>query len=292
MSKQGRELASTAVNAMDAARTSLENASSAAGQVDSLLRKVDADLVELPRLAARVTSADQPQRYLKDAQGYADEINSRLRNAQEAVGEVEETLNRTGRPFEATRSLLEQLDDLQTKEAAEAAKQSDDRGQESTRSGEQVTAEVEAPVSTKPLWDRLANLEQAVAGANEAVEPTRQRLRAAREAIQKLRSASVGYDGRDQSAALIRGAYTGVNDAVVQRPGSHSDPGTSPSEPPQATKAARELMTAFRAGTNPPLPATQSSQPAPAEDPRKAWSAGKPMRSPGKEKPSSNLDRY
>ncbi|MEV5962982.1 hypothetical protein AB0L70_14535 [Kribbella sp. NPDC051952] len=273
--KQAHALAEKTANAMEMVRNSLRTAADRTRAVDGHLSKIRRDLAELPDQARRMRSSDSPRTHLLDAQSYGDEIHRQLGYAQDALTEVHELMSRANGPLAHAKGFLQELETL---EAAETAR----KAAVQRESDEQT--ESKPPVTAKSLGERLTKLEATVNVTKNAVEPAIAELQNAANSLQKLRGASVGFEDRQTTSALIDRVGDTVKNDLKQVPATLPNAGPAEAEADRATRAAKDLEKHFKAGLNPTAPAAQKQ--VTAEDPRVAWSAGKDLT-----KDRGNLDR-
>jgi chromosome segregation ATPase len=231
--EQAALLAEQAANALAAARTSLSIAADVTDEVDSVLRRSENDIYELPTQARLVRDTDDPQRHLRNAQGAAEEIERRLRNGQAGLVDVRDHLDQGARALDAGRQILTELEQLP---------------------GQQGEA-------TDRLRSRLDGLGRAVRDAGEGVEQAGKRLAAARRNIEPLIYQTSRIDDPHRTAAVIGDAGANVQNDVmaVQRrlAGLREDFDTARPNTAAAAQQGAELAMVVRAATN---PATASPQ--------------------------------
>jgi chromosome segregation ATPase len=244
--EQAALLAEQAANALAAARTSLSIAADVTDEVDSVLRRSENDIYELPTQARLVRDTDDPQRHLRNAQGAAEDIERRLRNGQAGLVDVRDHLDQGARALDAGRQILTELEQLP---------------------GQQGEA-------TDRLRSRLDGLGRAVRDAGEGVEEAGKRLAAARSNIEPLIYQSTRIDDPHRTAAVIGDAGANVQNDVmaVQRRLAGLRQGFDAARP-EATAAAQQsadLAMAARAAMNPtPASAQRRSAGSSEMDPRR-----------------------
>jgi hypothetical protein len=235
--EQAALLAEQAANALAAARTSLIFAAEATDNVDSILRRTENDIYELPTQARLVRDTDEPQRHLRNAQGAADEIERRIRNGQAGLVDVRDHLDQGDRALNAGRQILTELEQLP---------------------GQQGEA-------TDRLRSRLDGLGRAVRDAGEGVEEAGKRLAAARRNIEPLIYQSSHIDDPRRTAAVINEAGVSVENDVMavhrRLAGLRDDFDAARPNATAAAQQSAELAMAARAAMN-PTPASVKSGPA------------------------------
>ena len=227
--------------ALAAARGSLGAAAATTDDVRQVLRRSEGDLAELVGQGTKVSYAEEPRPYLRNAQQLADDADRRMRDGQRGLAEVGGNLEQANRALNAGRQFVAELETLPEREVAQ----------------------------TEQLKQRLEVLGSAVRNAGEVVQDINGQLGAARAKVEPAVYVSSNLDDPVRTASTITQAGRGADNDVmsVQRRLAGLSENLDHAQP-QAAQAAHlgaDLANTARVAANPTKAADQA-KPGSASD--------------------------
>lgn len=170
-------LAEVAANALAAACASLGLAADRTDEVDTGMRRSEADVDELHGAAQRLRFAEDPAPALRYAQGLAEHVESRIKSGLRGLQEVGDHLGQGALALKTCREVLTEL-------------------HQEDRQGGGGTTEI--------LQQRLEHLERAVGEARDGIEEATQRLSATRRNLEPLLYPSGHLEDPHRTAAAVQ----------------------------------------------------------------------------------------
>ncbi|GAA0580296.1 hypothetical protein HPO96_20180 [Kribbella sandramycini] len=238
--RRAAELAEFAANALHDARLKLSHAADATQELNTVLRRAEDEIYELPLQASKMEATGQARPFLQNAQYVADQIDRRLENGGHLVGEIRDRLDSATTGLQAGRQALEELSRLPVEHDRELM----DR-----------------------LSHRISDLNTAVNSAHDGLDRANTRIGRAQESLGGLiehRSEPSPTFVRDTAADVDRDLMhtrTGVRELAEDLDGH--DPNAA------ATAQDAELARAFHAGAYTTAKSAQRHQPAAADEAHK-----------------------
>jgi chromosome segregation ATPase len=227
--EQAAYLADQVAGSIHEARRSLIQGADRAEELGAIVRQVESSVDELNLSGTHAGRADQPTRFLLDAQGYATEAHRKLGQGEELINEVRGQLDQTRDHLANGRRSLDEL----------------------TRLPEQQGE------LTSSLRGRLDTLDTAVRDVSRQMEQVSRKLSVAQGNVEPMveQARSGNLQGLTSAAVAntARAAEQNVQQAKEQLNGLREGFDKVGPEANAAQRDAVELERVARAGFNPPV---------------------------------------